>query len=75
MPDDEPRNRRGAHDPEARRVAFAAERAADLAERELALLTRATEASDDDVARELECDADTAYRNFIAITKEHGLDP
>jgi hypothetical protein len=59
---------------EARRVAFAAERVGQHADRELQLLIRATEADSDARARELECEADTAYRDFIALIKEHGLE-
>jgi hypothetical protein len=58
---------------EARRVAFAAARIAEHADRELALLTRATEVADDLHARQLESAADTAYRDFIALIEEHGL--
>jgi hypothetical protein len=60
-------------DREARRVAYAAERIAAHADRELALLIRATEAENDMSARELELEADTAYRDFIALIEEHGL--
>lgn len=58
---------------DARRVAFASLRIAAHAERELALLTRATEVDDDLHARQLESAADTAYRDFIALIEEHGL--
>jgi hypothetical protein len=60
-------------DKEARRVAFAAARIAEHADRELTLLTRATEAENDLRARQLESAADTAYRDFIALIEEHGL--
>jgi hypothetical protein len=60
-------------DNEARRVAYAAERIAQHADRELVLLTRATEAESDITARRLELEADAAYRDFIALIEEHGL--
>ena len=43
------------------------------ADRELTLLTRATEAASDVSARQLECEADAAYRDFVALIEEHGL--
>jgi hypothetical protein len=58
---------------DAKRITFAAARVAQHADRELALLTRATEATSDARARELECEADAAYRDFIALIEEHGL--
>jgi hypothetical protein len=58
---------------EAKRIAFAAARIAEHADRELALLSRATEAESDVTARELEGEADSAYRDFIALIEEHGL--
>jgi hypothetical protein len=58
---------------EARRIAFAAARIAEHANRELVLLTRATEAESDRVARELESAAHTAYQDFLALIEEHGL--
>jgi hypothetical protein len=58
---------------EAKRIAFAAARVAQHADRELALLTRATEAASDERARQLETEADAAYRDFIALIEEHGL--
>jgi hypothetical protein len=58
---------------EAMRIAFAAARVAQHADRELTLLTRATEAESDDSARQLEYEADAAYRDFIALIEEHGL--
>ena len=58
---------------EARRIAFAAARIAEHADRELALLSRATEAESDLSARRLEGEADGAYRDFIALIEEHGL--
>ena len=60
-------------DNEARRIAYAAERIAQHADRELVLLTRATEAESDITARRLELEADAAYRDFIALIEEHGL--
>jgi len=65
---------RDAVEHEVKRIAFAAARAAEHAERELSLLVRATQAADDLAARELEYAADTAYRDFVAIREEHGLD-
>jgi hypothetical protein len=62
-----------ASDLEVRRISFAASRVADHAARELALLVRATQAGDDLLARELEYQADVAYRDLIAISEEHGL--
>ncbi len=58
---------------EAKRIAFAAARIAEHAERELELLTKATEAASDARARQFEDEAHTAYRNFIALIEEHGL--
>jgi len=58
---------------EARRIAFAAARIAEHADRELSLLTRATEADNDLRARQLESAADAAYRDFISLIQEHGL--
>ena len=58
---------------EAKRIAFAAARVAAHADRELALLARATEAASDLRARQLEGEADAAYRDFIALIEEHGL--
>ena len=72
MPDRPDRQAEHA-DREARRVAYAAERIAAHADRELALLTRATEAENDMSARQLELEADSAYRDFIALMEEHGL--
>ena len=60
-------------DPEIRRITFAASRVADHAARELALLVRATQVPDDRHARELELEADVAYRDLVALTEEHGL--
>jgi hypothetical protein len=59
---------------EAKRITFAAARAAEHAARELSLLVRATQARDDINAHELEFEADAAYRDFIAMREEHGLD-
>lgn len=59
---------------DARRIAFVVARVAEHAERELALLERATRADDDLLARRLECEADAAYRDIVALTEEHGLD-
>jgi hypothetical protein len=59
---------------EARRIEFAARRVAQHADRELALLTRATLEVSDDRARQLEVEADVAYRDFVALIREHGLD-
>ena len=60
-------------DEEAKRVAFAATRIAEHADRELALLTRAADAPSDAHAQELEYAADVAYRDFIALIEEHDL--
>jgi hypothetical protein len=65
---------RRAVDLEAKRIAYAAARVADHAERELFLLDRATHARDHVAARELESEADIAYRDLVALTEEHGLD-
>jgi len=58
---------------EAHRIAFAAARVAEHADRELRLLTRATEALTEARAQRLEYEADAAYRDFIALIEEHGL--
>ena len=58
---------------EQRRIAFAAARVAEHADRELSLLSRATQAENDRSARQLEGEADVAYRDFIALIEEHGL--
>jgi hypothetical protein len=58
---------------EQKRIAFAAERIAAHADRELSLLSRATQAKSDISARRLEGEADVAYRDFIALIEEHGL--
>ena len=62
-----------AADSDVRRITFAAARVADHAARELALLVRATQVPDDRHARELELEADVAYRDLVALTEEHGL--
>ena len=59
---------------EQARVDFAHARADEHSVRELYLLELAVNASDDDSARELELRADDAYRDALAITKEHDLD-
>lgn len=74
MSDRSDRSSRDAVEHEVRRITFAAARAAEHARRELSLLERATEALDDVDARELEYEADTAYRDFVAMQEEHGLD-
>ena len=58
---------------DAKRITFAAARVAQHADRELALLTQATLTTNDARARELEYEADAAYRDFIALIEEHGL--
>ena len=74
MADDlDPRGPDHVSDLDVRRITFAASRVADHAARELALLVRATQTGDDDRARELEYEADIAYRDLIALTEEHGL--
>lgn len=74
MSDRSDRSSRNAVEHEFRRITFAAGRAAEHARRELSLLEQATEALDDIAARELEYEADTAYRDFVALREEHGLD-
>jgi hypothetical protein len=59
---------------EGKRTAYAAARIADHSERELVLLVRANQEPDDDEARDLLSEADTARRDRIALTEEHGLD-
>lgn len=56
------------------RIQMAATRIAAHAARELALLEQAVAAHDDDEARELELEADTAHRDFVAMAQEHGLE-
>jgi hypothetical protein len=76
MPDDidiGPPDPGRAADLEVRRITYAAARVADHAARELALLVRATQVRDDRRARELEYEADIAYRDLIALSEEHGL--
>lgn len=58
---------------EARRIAFAAARVSQHANRELVLLDKATRTRDDDRARQLEWEADRAYRDVVALIEEHGL--
>jgi hypothetical protein len=72
-PDREAHDRATLAENEAKRIAFAAARVAEHADRELTLLTRATEAASDYRARQLEGEADAAYRDFIALIEEHGL--
>ena len=60
---------------EAVRLAFAASRVRRLAETELQLLELAVNAADDDSARQLELQADTAWRDALALTREHDPDP
>jgi hypothetical protein len=62
-----------ARELEGKRTAYAAARIADHAERELVLLVRANQEPDDDAARDLLSEADTARRDRVALTKEHGL--
>jgi hypothetical protein len=59
---------------DSRRLAFANQRAADHIERELYFLELASDARDDDSARQLELYADTAYHDALAIITEHELD-
>ena len=56
------------------RIQLVAKRIAMHAARELALLEQAVSTPDDDMARALEVAADTAHRDLIALTQEHGLD-
>ena len=67
----------GRPDPhlDAERIAFAASRAREHADRELHLLERAARARDDARAQLFECEADEAYRDVVALLKEHGLCP
>ena len=67
-------DRRRELDPETRRIAFAAGRIGEHAEQELKLLERAVQEPDDVTARELEIQADMAYRDFVAMIQEHGLE-
>jgi hypothetical protein len=62
------------HALDSRRLAFASARASDHVERELYFLELASDAPDDDSARQLEIYADTAYRDALAIVSEHELD-
>lgn len=57
---------------EATRLAFVAARMRALEWRELELLELAVNA-DDDAGRELELEADTAWRDAHALGDEHGL--
>jgi len=61
-------------DPERARLDFASARADVHAIRELFLLERAVQASDDVAARWLELDAHEAYCDALAIAEEHDLD-
>jgi len=56
---------------EVTRLTFAAARVRKLAEIELELLVLALEAPDDDSARQLELQADTAWRDALALSSEH----
>jgi len=56
---------------EAARVTFAATRVRALAKIELSLLEKAVRAPDDDSASQLELQADTVWRDALAISAEH----
>jgi len=58
-------------EPEAARINFAAARVRALAKIEFHLLDQAVQAPDDDSARQLELQADTAWRDALAINSEH----
>ena len=58
---------------EKRRIAYAAERVAAHAERELRLLERATLTKDEECSRALQDEAETAYYDFVAMKEEHDL--
>ena len=58
---------------DARRIAFAAQRVAEHADRELRLLSMAAETPSDVRSQELEYQADSAYRDFVAMIEEHDL--
>ena len=62
------------HTLDNRRLAFASARASEHVERELYFLELASDARDDDSARQLELYADTAYHDALAIITEHELD-
>jgi hypothetical protein len=72
MPDS-PREPDSAPSVESRRITFAAARVADHAALELSLLQWASLVRDDRRARELELRAEIAYRDYVAISEEHGL--
>ena len=60
---------------EADRLAFAATRVRQLAESELHLLELAVNATNDNAARQLELQADTAWRDALALSHEHNPEP
>ena len=59
---------------EADRLTFAASRVRELANRELQWLKLAVEATNDNTARQHELQADTAWRDALALTSEHHPD-
>ncbi len=61
-------------DPDRARRAFARASLAAQEEREWYFLMLATSAPDDASARRLEAYADDAYRDAVAIAREHDLD-
>ena len=61
------------HQAEARRLAYAAQRVAAHAERELRLLQRATLTLDEECSRALQHEAEVAYQDFTAMKEEHDL--
>ena len=56
---------------EAARMVFAARRVRELSALELQLLEQAVEATDDATSLQLEVDADTAWRDALALSGEH----
>jgi len=62
-------------EPEAARLRIAAARVRALARIELELLEQAVRAPDDDSARRLELQADTVWRDALALSGEHVPDP
>lgn len=59
---------------EAARCAFAAARVRTLAALELRLLELAVQSRDDESARHLEMQADTVWRDALAVSREHDPD-
>ena len=59
---------------EAARMVFAARRVRELSALELRLLEQAVEAADDAASLRLEVEADTAWRDALALSGEHDPD-